>query len=75
MKQFIIFSKEDCEYCELAKGIFIEKGLDFVEFVIPDCEQILAFMKYSGLKTVPQVFVDGMLIGGYQSLESYFAQH
>ena len=72
---FVIFSKEDCDYCILAKQLLLDKEIGFAEFVLPDCEEILAFMKYSNLKTVPQVFVNGMIIGGYKELEAYFAKH
>lgn len=72
---FVIFTKEDCDYCTLAKDLLIEQGFGYVEFSLPQCEEILAFMKYSGLKTVPQVFVKGVLIGGYTELEAYFAKH
>ena len=72
---FVIFSKEDCDYCILAKQLLLDKEIGFAEFVIPDCEEILSFMKDSNLKTVPQVFVNGMIIGGYKELEAYFAKH
>lgn len=74
-QNFVVISKDDCNYCDLAKDLLIEKEINFVEFVIPNCEEILAFMKYSNLKTVPQVFVNGMIIGGYKELEAYFAKH
>jgi glutaredoxin len=72
---FVVFSKDECDYCTLAKQLLLDKEIGFAEFVLPDCEEILAFMKYSGLKTVPQVFVNGMIIGGYSELEAYFAKH
>lgn len=72
---FVIFTREDCNYCTLAKELLLEQGFGFAEFVIPDCEEILAFMKYSNFKTVPQVFINGMNIGGYKELEAYFAKH
>jgi glutaredoxin len=71
----VIFSRDNCQWCDRAKELLIEKEEDFIEFIIPDCSEILTFMKYNNLKTVPQVYLDGNLIGGYQELEAYFAKH
>ena len=76
---YTIYSKPGCTYCEQAKTLLNAKGLAYDEFII-DVEQIkLADKKYVSVnqlkqvvpsaKTVPQILLDGTLVGGFESLK------
>lgn len=65
----VIWSKPGCGYCEAAKNLLKQKGLSFEERKIGDGwsrEQLLEAVPHA--KTVPQIFIDGKLIGGYTEL-------
>jgi glutaredoxin len=77
--RYRVFSKPGCQYCEQAKALLTEKGLPFDEYVI-DVGQVkdsrksyvtLDYLKnlIPGVRTVPQIFKDDELIGGFEALK------
>lgn len=66
----IIWSKAGCGYCEAAKNLLTQRGLTFEERKIDGVswtrEQLLEAVPDA--RTVPQIFIDGELIGGYTEL-------
>ena len=60
----------NCPYCVKAKGLLTQRGVAFETVMIDDWsdDQWDNLVKTSGMKTVPQVYVDGQLIGGYTQL-------
>jgi len=66
-----IYSKEWCPYCAKAKTLLNSKGLDYREIdVTNDLTLQREMVKRSGMRSVPQIFVDGESIGGYDGLAS-----
>ena len=69
MKKVEIYSKEWCPYCTKAKSLLHSKGIDYLEIDVTNDEQQEALMvERSQRRTVPQVFIDGESIGGYDDL-------
>lgn len=69
----IIWSKDMCPYCERAKALLKQKGIQYEERKIGagyTREQLLESVPTA--KTVPQIFLDGKLIGGHDDLVKYF---
>jgi len=69
----IVWSKPNCPYCEQAKALLNKKGVVYEERRIGDGytrEQLLEVVPTA--RTVPQVFLDDQLIGGYTELERHF---
>lgn len=67
-----IFSKENCVYCNRAKALLLQKGLNFVEHVIGKDYTREAFMeKFPNAKTVPQVIINGEHVGGFEQLTEW----
>ena len=65
----IVYSGPSCPYCFRAKRLLGERGIAFEEIdVAADPKQRAAMMEASGRRTVPQVFIDGKPIGGYDEL-------
>ena len=66
----LVWSKETCPYCEQAKSLLESKGIEFevrtigVEYTK---EQLLEAVPTA--RTVPQIFLDGELVGGYTELK------
>ena len=67
-----IYSKSWCPYCRMAKRLLEEKGQEFVEFDVDlDAEKYDEMLERSeGRWTVPEIFIDGELIGGYDDLQA-----
>ncbi|URJ29815.1 glutaredoxin 3 [Blochmannia endosymbiont of Camponotus sp.] len=70
-----IYTKKNCPYCDRAKSLLIKKSLDFKEITIDDnnlLNNMYIEMKQrsNGCTTVPQIFIDGLHIGGSDDLVS-----
>lgn len=65
-----MYSKTGCPYCEMAAKFFDENEIEFIEYKLDDTKERLAFYESCGkdVKTVPQIFIDGDRIGGYEEL-------
>ena len=70
MPSIEIYTKGWCPYCQMAKALLKGKGQDFTEFDVelePDkYEEMLE--RSQGRWTVPEIFIDGALVGGYTEL-------
>ena len=69
-----IFSKPTCPYCKKAKALLKEKGLAYEDITVGEDVTLSMFKGITNADTVPQVFIDGQLIGGSEALEAYFAK-
>lgn len=66
----IIWSKYHCTFCDQAKALLKQKGITFEERKIGDGwtkEDLLEAVPAA--RTVPQIFIDGKLIGGFAELK------
>ena len=61
-----IITDEFCKWCDKAKELMQNRNILYTELQLEDSFET---MKKYNLKTVPQIFVDGNLIGGYTDLE------
>jgi NADH-dependent peroxiredoxin subunit F len=69
MARIEVYSKSWCPYCAKAKALLAAKDLDYTEIdVTNDAGAQKAMIARSGRRTVPQIFVDGEAIGGYDDL-------
>jgi thioredoxin reductase (NADPH) len=70
MPNIEIYTKEDCPFCHKAKELLKEKGEEFTEFDVEKQPEKLTEMlaRSQGRKTVPEIFIDGKLIGGFDEL-------
>jgi len=68
----IVWSKDQCPYCVQAKALLESKGIEFEERNINHGytrEQLLEAVP--GARTVPQIFLDDKLIGGFTELRQH----
>lgn len=67
--KIIIYTKDYCGFCYAAKNLLTKRGLDYEEIeVTHDVLKEKEMRELSGRKTVPQIFLDGKAVGGYQEL-------
>lgn len=72
MAKVEIYSKDYCPYCMQAKALLEDKGVEFSEYDITsdEAKQKEMMERSEGkLMTVPQIYINDTLIGGYSDLE------
>lgn len=72
MKTVEIYTTPSCGYCHAAKRLLTRKGAAFTEIdVSRDPDQRAAMTQRSGGgRTVPQIFINGRLVGGSDDLHA-----
>lgn len=70
MAQVEIYTTMFCPYCTRARSLLREKGVAYVEMDIAEEPRRRAEMieRAGGRSTVPQIFIDGVHIGGCDDL-------
>jgi glutaredoxin 3 len=69
MARIEVYTTPSCGYCVRAKRLLQERGLAYEEFDVADDDELrTSIMQRSGRRTVPQIFIDGKSIGGYEEL-------
>lgn len=71
----IVWSKYHCPYCDQAKALLKQKDIEFEERKIGDGwtkEDLLEAVPTA--RTVPQIFLDDQLIGGFTELQQHFME-
>src|SRR6185437_11337638 len=69
--QVAILTREGCSFCARAKQRLAEAGYNYAEIPLPHTIRTKAVGAIAGAATVPQVFINGRLIGGTAELEAY----
>ena len=66
----IVWSKDNCTYCDQAKKLLEEKGIEFEEKKIGHgytLENLLEVVPNA--RTAPQIFLDDNYVGGFMELK------
>ena len=72
-KAVSLFTKVGCPFCARAKDMLKDNDIDYEEIVLGKDASTRSLKAVTGATTVPQVFIDGKLIGGSEALEAYFS--
>jgi len=72
--QVAILTRDGCQYCAQAKALLDEQGIDYVEIPLVHKVRNKAVGAIAGAQTVPQVFINGQRIGGYEELKRWAAR-
>lgn len=69
MTKIKIYSKTSCPACVMAKDILNKKGAAYEEIILDNKpEEIQELISRTGMKTVPQIFINEEFIGGCSDL-------
>ena len=73
--EIIIYSKNNCVFCTKAKHLVKTLGLEYTENKMEEFDSPQAMLEDIGkqVRTMPQIKIDGKLVGGYNQLVEYFA--
>ena len=69
MAKVLIYTKSNCPFCVRAKELLKSKGVAFEEVYLDDTpDEYITLKNRTGLMTVPQIFINDELVGGYNEL-------
>lgn len=69
MAKVIIYTKDSCPFCKLAKDLLTRRQISFQEIrVDQDASKLEEMLRLSNKRTVPQIFINDQAIGGYDDL-------
>ena len=69
MTKVVLYTKDNCPYCRLAKELLNARQVAFEEIRIDlDDSKREDMIRLSNKRTVPQIFIDNQPIGGYDDL-------
>ena len=69
----LIYTKDNCPYCDWAKQLLQKKNVYYTENKIGSGIMREEFIQlFPNQKTVPLIFEDGNKIGGYAELQEFF---
>jgi glutaredoxin 3 len=71
-----IYTTSYCPYCLRAKALLRHKGVDYEEIDVGGDPELREQMteRAGGRRTVPEIFIDGRIIGGYDELSALEAR-
>jgi len=70
MPKVVIYTTNYCPFCARAKALLRTKHIDFEEIDITLDEHLREEVtRLSGRRTVPQIFIDGKSLGGFDDIK------
>ena len=72
MARIVLYTTPFCGYCRAAKQLLRDKGLDFeeIDVAFDAAKRAEMIERAMGSRTVPQIFIQGRHVGGYEELAS-----
>ena len=76
MAKVEIYTTEYCPYCVRAKALLRSKDVEFTEIDVTDDDELREKMTElaGGRRTVPEIFINDRIIGGYDELRALESQ-
>ncbi len=70
MARVQMYTTAVCPYCQQAKRLLKERGIAYDEIDVSDDAELRmdVIRRSGGRRTVPQIFIDGAPIGGFEEL-------
>jgi glutaredoxin 3 len=70
MTKIVLYTTPYCGYCRAAKHLLSKKGVAFTEIDVSESLELRQEMidRAYGRRTVPQIFINGVHVGGYDEL-------
>ncbi|MCP5151025.1 MAG: glutaredoxin 3 [Ectothiorhodospiraceae bacterium] len=75
MAKVEVYSSAFCPYCVAAKRLLASKGVEYEHHAVDGDPALRREMETrSGRRTVPQIFIDGVHVGGFDDLAALDAE-
>ena len=77
--KIVIYGKDRCKFCLMARQLLNSKGIAFEYFDVAQDERKIQqvreeWQKMNSPDTVPAIWVDGKFIGGYDRLSDFLTE-
>lgn len=70
-----VYGKHGCQWCEQAVALLDMNNIEYKKYTLLEDMTVEEFRdKFPGVSTVPAICVDGVHIGGYQSLVEHLGK-
>lgn len=74
-KKVEIYTKSNCSYCEMAKQYFDSQNIEYSLHDVENAETFNELLNRNpSARTMPQIFINDQLIGGYTDLIEWLKQ-
>ena len=72
MAKVEVYTTAWCPYCVRAKALLRSKGVEFTEIDVSDDDELREKMTElaGGRRTVPEIFINERIVGGYDELRA-----
>lgn len=71
MAKVLMIKKNPCPFCDRAKNLLDSKGIAFETLDLTDnMDELNSWKEKTGWRTVPMIFIDDVLVGGYTDLKA-----
>ncbi len=70
MKQNIIYCSDTCPFCQMAYQLLEKHNIAFKKHLVKNQTDWDRLMEKTGQTTVPQIFINGVHIGGFDDLSA-----
>lgn len=67
----IVYGKNNCPFCQMAKDEMTLRGIPFDYIDLEEINKSAAEVTGRKVKTVPQIYIEGNYIGGYEELMAF----
>lgn len=71
LMEIIVYTINNCGYCEAAKELLRRKNLNFRDVNLSGKqEETMELLRKTAHRTFPQIFIDGSFVGGFNELKA-----
>lgn len=72
MAKVIMYTTAACPFCKMAERLLHARGVEEIEKIRVDLEpqQRVAMMEKTGRRTVPQIYIGAVHVGGFDDLSA-----
>jgi len=71
---FVVYGREDCKYCRKAKKALELVGEKFRYIPLEDLDEVREELRVKGFETIPAIFYQDEVLGGYDQLHEWITE-
>lgn len=72
---FEIYGTQQCPWCDRAKELVSSNGFEYIYTDVGESKEAQRMFRQNGYRTVPQVYHNGVHIGGYEATQQFLKEY
>jgi glutaredoxin len=72
---FEIYGTQQCPWCDRAKELVSSNGFEYIYTDVGESEEAQQMFRQNSYRTVPQVYHNGVHIGGYEATQQFLKEN